>query len=178
MKKTKAIFLDRDGVLNKVLIKKKKGYAPLNFKDFKLYKGVENSCKILKKLNFIIIIITNQPDITRKKITHNQLNRMHLYLKKKIKYNGIYVSTSLSKKNYYRKPNPGMIKKAIKNYNIDIGSSFFIGDRKIDIDCAKKVKCKSIFINRKYTERKPKGQIFTTNSLNNAVKYIIKNEKI
>ena len=170
--------MDRDGVLNKVLIKNKKGYAPLKLKDFKLYKGVENSCKILKKLNYILIIITNQPDITRKKITHNQLYKMHSYLKKKINYNDIYVNTSLSKKNYYRKPNPGMIKEAIKKYNIDVSSSIFIGDRKIDIDCAKKVKCKSIFINRNYNERKPVGQIFSTNSLKNAVRYIIKNEKI
>ena len=71
-----------------------------------------------------------------------------------------------------------MIKEAIKKHNIDVSSSIFIGDRKIDIDCAKKVKCKSIFINRNYNERKPVGQIFSTNSLKNAVRYIIKNEKI
>ena len=177
VKKNKAIFLDRDGVLNKVLIKNKKGYAPLNIKEFKLYKGVESYCKIIKKLNYIIIIITNQPDIARKKITNNQMQKMHIYLKKKINYDDIYICTSLSKKNYYRKPNPGMLKKAIKNHDIDIKSSFFIGDRKLDIDCAKKVKCKSIFIDRNYKEKKPKGQIFTTNSLNNAIKYIIKNEK-
>jgi len=163
--------------LNKVLIKNKKGYAPLNMKEFKLYKGVENYCKIIKKMNYIIIIITNQPDISRKKITHNQLQKMHIYLKKKINYDDIYTCTSLSKNNYYRKPNPGMLKKAIKNHNIDISSSYFIGDRKLDIDCAKKVKCKSIFIDRNYKEKKPKRQIFTTNSLNNAIKYIIKDEK-
>ena len=62
---------------------------------------------------------------------------MHNYLKKKINYNDIYVNTSLSK-NYYRKPNPGMIKEVIKKHNIDVSSSIFIGDRKIDIDCQKK----------------------------------------
>ena len=72
------------------LWKNKKGYAPLNIKEFKLYKGVESYCKIIKKLNYIIII-TNQPDIARKKITNNQMQKMHIYLKKKINYDDIYI---------------------------------------------------------------------------------------
>jgi len=176
--KNKAIFLDRDGVINKSIIKNGKGYAPLKFKNFKLYAGVENACKKLKKKKYKIIIITNQPDITRGKISYPQLNKMHNYLKKKIRYNSIYINTSISKKDYYRKPNPGMLMKAIKKNMIDIKLSYLVGDRKMDIDCATKVGCKSIFIDRNYHEKKPTKQIFTTQSLNKAVNYIIKNEKI
>tara|TARA_B100000579_G_C22848630_1_gene865948 strand:- start:1743 stop:2279 length:537 start_codon:yes stop_codon:yes gene_type:complete len=175
--KNKAVFLDRDGVINKSLIRNGKGYAPLKFEDFKLYKGVEVACRNLKRKNYKIIIITNQPDVEKGKISYLQLNKMHNYLKKKIRYDDIYVSTSISKKNYYRKPNPGMIIKAIKKNMIDIKLSYFIGDRKIDIDCAKKVACKSIFIDRNYKEKKPKEQVFTTKSLNKAANYIIENEK-
>ena len=103
---------------------------------------------------------------------------MHNYLKKKIRYDSIYINTSISKKDYYRKPNPGMLMKAIKKNMIDIKLSYLVGDRKMDIDCATKVGCKSIFIDRNYHEKKPTKQIFTTQSLNKAVNYIIKNEKI
>ena len=62
----KAIFLDRDGVLNKPLIKRGKSYAPLKVKDFKLYPKVEDICRKLKK-KYLLVVVTNQPDIKKKK---------------------------------------------------------------------------------------------------------------
>ena len=72
MIKNKAIFLDRDGVINKSIIKNGKGYAPLKFKDFKLYAGVENACKNLKKKNIKLLSLqTNQILPGEKSVIHN-----------------------------------------------------------------------------------------------------------
>ena len=86
----KAVFLDRDGVLVKSLIKNKKGYAPKNLKDFKVYKESKNSVEILNSLGFKIFVVTNQPDVGKKIISKKTLNKMHKILKKKVKIKKIY----------------------------------------------------------------------------------------
>ena len=69
VKVTKAVFLDRDGVLNVPIIIKKKSYAPTKLKDFRLYPKVARFCKMLKQKGFLLIVITNQPDYRKKKIS-------------------------------------------------------------------------------------------------------------
>jgi D-glycero-D-manno-heptose 1,7-bisphosphate phosphatase len=172
--KNKAIFLDRDGVLVKSVIKNKKGYAPKNMSEFSLYTDVTESCQRLKKKNYLLIIITNQPDLGKKLIKEKVFNKMNKILNSLVSYDKLYVSRSHSSNSYFRKPNPGLFKLAIKKYKLDISKCFMIGDRKSDIDAASKVKCRSIFIDRKYKEKKPRGQIIQVNSLKKAVNTILK----
>ena len=82
------------------------------------------------------------------------------------------MSTSVSNKSWYKKPNPGMLIKAVKKYNIDIKKSFLVGDRWKDIMAAEKIGCRSIFIDRKYKELKPTKQIATVGSLSGALNII------
>ena len=81
----KAVFLDRDGVLVKSYIKNGKAYAPIKFKDFKIYKDSERCIKKLNSLGFITIVVTNQPDVGKKLISKVTLKKMHNSLKKKLK---------------------------------------------------------------------------------------------
>jgi D-glycero-D-manno-heptose 1,7-bisphosphate phosphatase len=171
--KNKAIFLDRDGVLVKSIIKNKKGYAPRNMSQFSLYPDIAKSCKRLKRKNYLLIIISNQPDLGKKLIKKKIFNKMNRILNSIIFYDKLYVSRSHSSNSYFRKPNPGLFKLAIKKYKLDISKCFMVGDRKSDIDAASKVKCKSIFINRKYKEEKPKGQITQVYSFKKAVDAIL-----
>ena len=115
----RAIFLDRDGVLIKSLKHKNKPVAIDKFEKIKILRTTKIFLDMIRK-NFLLIMITNQPDVTRGKVSYPQLNKMHNYLKKKIRYDSIYINTSISKKDYYRKPNPGMLMKAIKKNMIDI----------------------------------------------------------
>ena len=110
----KVVFLDRDGVLNRPNIVDGKSYAPLKVKDFKLYPNVKKLCKKLKNKKYLLIVITNQPDIKKGKISINDLNIMHRKLYKSINYDGIYYCSAISKKSKFKKPNVGMFKKAIK----------------------------------------------------------------
>ena len=174
VKKNKAIFLDRDGVLVKSVIKNKKGYAPKNMDEFSLYPNIAESCTKLKKKKYLLIIITNQPDLGEKLIKEKVFNKMNKILNSLIFYDKLYVSRSHFLNSYFRKPNPGLFNLAIKKYKLDISKCFMIGDRKSDIDAASKVKCKSIFVNRNYLEEKPNGQIAEVKSFKKAVGVILR----
>ena len=173
--KKKAIFLDRDGVLNIPIIKKRKTYAPKKFQEFKLYPNVNFYCKKLK-LYFLLIVVTNQPDVGRKLIKLKELNKMHQKLKQKINYDDLFYCTHVSKKSYYKKPNIGMFERAIKKYNIDPFKSYLIGDRWSDIESGNKIGSKTIFIDRKYDEQKPIKPFLKTKSFSESARLIL-NEK-
>ena len=173
MVKNKAIFFDRDGVLNHPIIKKKKPYAPLSIKEFRLYKNLKNLEKKIRLKNFMIFVITNQPDYKKKKISLNILKKLNEILYKKFQYDKIYVSLSVNNKNYNRKPNPGMVIKAKKDFNINLKKSFIVGDRYSDIDLARRIGMKAIFIERNYNEKKPINQICTVKNIKDAVNFIL-----
>lgn len=170
----KAIFLDRDGVLNIPLIKNRKSYAPTKFKDFRFYPYVKLYCNILKKKNFKLIVVTNQPDLSKGKIKQEEYNRMCLKLKLDLKIDEIYTSKSSSSKSPYRKPKPYMLLKSIKKNKFNQKKCFMIGDRWSDIEAASKANCKSIFINRNYHEPFPSDQLATVDNFKQAVEIILK----
>jgi D-glycero-D-manno-heptose 1,7-bisphosphate phosphatase len=173
VKLNKAIFLDRDGVIVRSIVINKKGYAPRTLNEFRILPLSQKYCKILKKKNFKLILVTNQPDVDKGLISKKVLNKMHQILKDKLKLDAIYTSFSSSNKSYNRKPNPGMLIKAKKKYKLNMDKCFLIGDRRGDILAADKLNCRSVFIDRKYREIKPITQVITVKSFPEAVKYII-----
>ena len=149
----RAVFLDRDGVLNKAPIaNNKKPLSIKNISDLRFLPKVIETCKILKN-KFLLIMITNQPDVSRKKISRSKVKKINIFIKKKLKLDDVYVCYSNNDKSILRKPNPGMIIKAAKKYKINLKKSYLIGDRWKDIDAGKKVFCKTIFINKNYNEK-------------------------
>ena len=111
--------------------------------------------KILNKLkkNYLIFVITNQPDVARKKNSKKNVNEINKYLKIQLPIKRIYTCYCDNNKCKYRKPNIGMLKDASNKYNIDLKKSFVIGDRWRDIETGKKAKCKTVFIDKKYSEK-------------------------
>jgi D-glycero-D-manno-heptose 1,7-bisphosphate phosphatase len=173
----KAVFLDRDGVINKPMIIDGKSYAPRSLKDFKIFPKVKNDVKKLKNKGFKVFVITNQPDIGNKLIKKKTLQEMHRVLKKKVPIDKIYYCPhTRSDKCKCRKPKPGMIIEASKESKIYLKESYLVGDRKTDIDAGLKVGCKTIFVENDYYEKKPVKQEKTVKSLHAAVKYILKKE--
>lgn len=157
----KAIFFDRDGTLIKSnLSSDKKPIAIKNLSELKLFPSVK---KILKKLNkeFLIFIITNQPDVYRGINTKKNVIEINNYLKKILPIKKIYTCFCSSKNCTFRKPNPGMMIDASKEYNIDLKKSYVVGDRWKDIDAGHKVRCKTIFINKDYKEKLKEKPAYT-----------------
>ena len=173
----KAIFLDRDGVINRGFVVNGKSYAPRRIEDFKLLPYVKESIKKLINNGFLIIIVTNQPDISNGLLSLDVLHLMHNKLRKKLAVTDIYFCPHSKNENCEcRKPKPGMIVAAAKKYKINFSKSFLVGDRASDIEAGKKVGCRLIFINRNYKEPKPISQEKTVNNLKRATHYILKNK--
>ena len=171
----KAIFLDRDGVINKVIIKRGLPFAPLSFDLLEILPSIKESILRLKKLNFVCLVVTNQPDVSRKKIEKKTVIKMNNYLKDEIKLDDIFVCYHDDHDNCKcRKPKPGLLLEASKKWDIDLKKSYMIGDRWKDIEAGRCVGCKTIFIDYNYKEAKPKHPNFTTDSLFSSVHIIEK----
>jgi len=162
MKKTnKAIFLDRDGVLNDLVFYSEDGVldSPNTAKDFRLIPNTIKSLKKLKKLGFYLILISNQPGIAKKKYDLNEFNKIKTKMDTILAKNHVVLDAQyyclhhpqainkLYKKNCScRKPKAKMFHDGIRDFEIDIKKSYVIGDGLVDMKLAKSVKCKSIFI--------------------------------
>ncbi len=169
----KAIFLDRDGVLNKCININRKCFAPINFKSFKLYPYVRSSIRKLKEKKYLIIVITNQPDINKKRINWAEIKKMNNLLFD-IGIDDIYICPHNQKSNCLcRKPKLGLITKIKKKYKINFQKSYLVGDRISDMQLAEKIKCKPLFINRYYLENKNYNAKKSFYSLKGAVNYIL-----
>ena len=149
----KAIFLDRDGVINKPIIKDNKPFSPLFFNDFVINENIPNLLEFLKMKGFLLIVITNQPEIKRKNLKYTELNKMHEFIKSNLKVDAIYCCEhDDDDRCACRKPDIGLFKQAQKDFKISQQRSFMIGDRYKDIIAAKSFGCKSILINKNYDE--------------------------
>lgn len=159
----KAVFFDRDGVINNtidrggdciVLGKKVRFTAPWKYDEFKIRNGVSNLFLELKSLGFFIILATNQPDIRYgylPSIEHEKI----MEDVKKLPLDDIFVCLHGRDDGCEcKKPKPGMLVQASKKHNIDLNSSFMVGDSENDILAAKGAGCKSIFYNDKENNNK------------------------
>ena len=153
VKRRKAIFFDRDGTLIKTFVSKKKiPKAITSIKDFKILQNVKSVVNHFAK-NYLIIVITNQPDVFRGKNLKQNVVKINLKLKKYLKIDQIYTCYSDNDNNYYRKPNPGMIFKAKKKYNLILKKSYVVGDREKDILTGIRAHCKTILIKKSYNKK-------------------------
>ena len=172
----KAIFLDRDGVINEANVKNGLPGSPKNLKEVKILPGVKESILKLKKLSYLCLVITNQPNVSRKITNKTGVEEINTFLKLQTLVDDFFVCYHDDIDNCNcRKPKAGLLISAQKKWDIDFKQSYMIGDRWRDIEAGKKVGCKTIFIDYKYKETKPKNPNFITDSLLNAVYIIEKN---
>jgi D-glycero-D-manno-heptose 1,7-bisphosphate phosphatase len=149
----KAIFMDRDGVINKVLLNNGHPFSPRKLDEFELLPNVKEVLNSFKEMGFINIIVTNQPDIARGLMKIEELNSMHTLIKKRLPIDDIYVCTHDDSDNCScRKPKPGMLLDAAKKWGIDLNRSFLIGDTWKDMEAGKAAGCKTILIDAPYNK--------------------------
>ena len=148
----KAVFLDRDGVINK----ERKDYVK-SVQEFQILDNIPKAIKMLKEEGFLVIVITNQSAINRGLVSIETLNKIHNYLQKILKENNTYIDDFYfcphrpDENCQCRKPNPGMLVKAAQEHNIDMNQSFMIGNSLTDIQAAQKAGCKGILLNQNQT---------------------------
>ena len=152
MIKNKAIFFDRDGTLIKTFVTK--DLIPKAIKKIKNFRLLNHTRSVIKKLSqsYIIIVITNQPDVSRFKNKKINVIKINNKLSNILKIDKIYTCYSANDKNYMRKPNPGMIFSAKRKYKLNLKKSYVVGDRDKDIKAGKRAKCKTILLRKKYND--------------------------
>ena len=130
----KAIFWDRDGIINQITIKGGKSMSPRKFSDFKVFPFIHDLLSEIKKLGYLNLIFTNQPDISRGLMEAEELNLMHNFLLNNYPISKIYFCPHSNEDNCScRKPLPGMIYSGIKDFSLDTQNCYVVGDRITDI---------------------------------------------
>lgn len=176
-----AVFLDRDGVINRAIVVNAKPFAPVKRLDFELIDGVRFSLTKLREIGFVNVVITNQPDLSTGKQTAGELDSIHNWMLETLDLDAIFICPHLRTDNCdCRKPKPGLLEQARERFGIDYGRSFLIGDRWSDIEVGQFVGLRaSFFIDYGYIEQKPTGTFETVKSLHEATERIIQmTEKI
>ncbi len=172
----KAIFLDRDGVINRAIVRDGKPYPPSNLTNLEILPGVKTAMNSLKEAGWLLIVVTNQPDVARKTTSIAEVESMNKYLQDELPICEFRVCYHDSNDNCNcRKPLPGLLMDAAKKYNIDLASSYMVGDRWRDIDAGVSAGCKTIFIDYDYAEKRPENFNHSTQSLAQAAQIILKN---
>jgi D-glycero-D-manno-heptose 1,7-bisphosphate phosphatase len=152
-----AVFLDRDGVLNRPVVRDGLPFPPKNADEFVLYPDVAEGCARLKEAGFLLIVVTNQPDVGRGTQSREVVDALHAALRGALPFlDGVEVCFHAGSRHGdpcdCRKPKPGMLLRAAASHDIDLERSFLIGDRWRDVDCAHAAGCRAVFIDHGYRE--------------------------
>jgi len=152
----RAVFLDRDGVLTRALVRDGQAHAPVTPAEMQIDSDAPAALARLKTAGFLLVVVTNQPDVARGIIRREDVEKMHAVLRAALPLDACFVC-------YHddadgcdcRKPQPGMLLQAAAAHAIDLAQSYMIGDRWRDIDAGAAAGCRTIWIDRGYRERAP-----------------------
>jgi D-glycero-D-manno-heptose 1,7-bisphosphate phosphatase len=175
----RAVFLDRDGVINRVTVSNGMPHPPSHAGEFELYEDVADGCAQLKAANFFLVVITNQPDVGRGTQSREAVEAINLKMQSalplldriEICYHG---GEAYGQPCGCRKPRPGLILRAAAELNIDLKRSYVIGDRWRDVDCARAAGCRAILIQRGYKEALREAPDLTVANFNEAVSAVLR----
>src|SRR5882724_11634376 len=151
----KAVFLDRDGVINRALERDAKPFPPGNLGEFEILPEVPAALAKLKAAGFLLIVATNQPDVGRGTMKQELVEAMHAEMCRQLPIDRVEVcyhpGLGLSDCEC-RKPKPGLLLNAARELDIDLAQSWMVGDRWRDIACGAAAGCRTVFIDRNYAE--------------------------
>ena len=169
-----AIFLDRDGVLVEAPIVEGLPKSITKNEEVQYLVGIKSSLQALKSAGFLLIMVTNQPDIARHKITFESAFKLNESIGTELNLDAIYMCPHDNQDNCAcRKPSPGLINRAALDLNIDVASSYLIGDRWRDISAGQAAGCKCLFLNHGYSEERPEPPYDEINSISQATSLIL-----
>lgn len=155
--KRKAIFLDRDGVLNQAIVRNGKPYSPKTAEELIIPEDILPALQILKAAGYLLICVTNQPDVARGANRKENIEAIHSKLMSVLPLDDVLVCYHDDNDHCScRKPLPGLLLQAAKDYDVDLKNSVMIGDRWKDIEAGQKAQCQTIWIDQHYEEPAPK----------------------
>ena len=176
--KRRAVFLDRDGVINEAIVRDGKPYAPRSLADLKLLPGVSEALQALRAAGFLNVVVTNQPDVATGKAARPDVDAIHAHLLQKLPLDAVRACFHSDTDHCAcRKPKPGLILEAARELGIDPRASYLVGDRWRDVAAAQAAGCAAFFIDYRYRERRPDPPYVAVKSLSEAAALILRSEK-
>lgn len=169
-----AVFFDRDGVLNSAIVRNGKPHPPRDLSEFVITHGARPALENLKREGFLLIVVTNQPDIARGTARRADVDKINAELAAILPLDAIEVCEHDDRGQCdCRKPKPGMILRAHEKFGVDLARSFMVGDRWRDIEAGRRAGCRTILIGDGYGERFPSAPTIKLASLPGAASWII-----
>ena len=172
----RAVFLDRDGVINEAVVKDGKPYPPSGLSELKILPGVAEAINHLHQEGWLLIVVTNQPDVARGITKRETVEEINQFLLNQFPFECVLTCYhDTNDKCDCRKPRPGFLLQSQQRYGIDLSASYMVGDRWRDIEAGVSAECKTIFIDYGYNERQPTNYTYRANDLLEASKIIVSN---
>lgn len=172
--KRQAVFLDRDGVLNRARVVDGKPHPPESVEELELLPGVEEACRRLHDAGLLLIVVTNQPDVARGTQTMAAVETLNRELSTRLPLDEIRICPHDDADGCdCRKPSPGMLLDAAREHEIDLEGSVMVGDRWRDIEAGRRAGCATVFIDSGYSERPPEAPDLIARRLDEAVPWIL-----
>jgi D-sedoheptulose 7-phosphate isomerase len=151
-----AVFLDRDGVLNEAVMRDGKPYPPAAATDLRIPAGTAQLLARLKERDFLLLVVTNQPDVARGTQRREAVEEIGKRLRRELPLDDVLTCYHDDQDDCdCRKPRPGLITRAAQHYGIDLSRSYLVGDRWRDVDAGTNAGCKTVWIDRGYAEQAP-----------------------
>jgi D-glycero-D-manno-heptose 1,7-bisphosphate phosphatase len=170
----RAVFLDRDGVINRAVVRNGKPYPPENLLHLEILPGVPDALQALRTAGWLLIVVTNQPDVARGVTSKAAVEAINQYLQKRLaidEFRTCYHDGS--DECSCRKPLPGALLAAASLHGIDLSASYMVGDRWGDIEAGERAGCRTIFIDYAYAEKQPERFNHRVQSLKQAADFIL-----
>jgi D-glycero-D-manno-heptose 1,7-bisphosphate phosphatase len=170
----RAVFLDRDGVLNRSVVRSGKPYPPRTLEELQILPGVAEALRRLRAAGFLLIVVTNQPDVARGTQRRAVVEAINAALCAALPLDGVLTCYD-DGNTPRRKPNPGMVLEGAERHGVALGASFLIGDRWKDVEAGRRAGCRTVLLDCGYAEAGPPGVVadFTTPDLGAAVDWIL-----
>jgi len=172
---TKGVFLDRDGVLNKAVLRGGKPYPPQCLEELVVFPDARAALDALRRGGYLLVVTTNQPDIARGLVTAERVAEINLHLQRYLQLDGVGLCPhDDSARCSCRKPQPGLLLEAARVWDIDLETSYIVGDRWRDIEAGHRAGCRAIFVDYGYAEQRPDGPFVQVRSLREAANWILR----
>jgi len=170
----RAVFLDRDGVVNRALVRRGKPYPPVTAEGVEILPGAAAALRRLKAAGYLLVVVTNQPDVARGAQSRSEVDAIHARLASELPIDDFRVcchddGDACS----CRKPKPGLILDAARDHDVDVGASVMVGDRWRDIEAGRRAGCATVFLDYGYQEPKPEKPDMVAKSLAEAAEWIL-----
>jgi D-glycero-D-manno-heptose 1,7-bisphosphate phosphatase len=167
----RAVFLDRDGVINRNEVRDGRPHGPQSAEDFVILPGVGEAVTALRAAGYLVIVATNQPNVPTETV-----QAMHAKMRAAVPVDDIRVCPHTDDDNCAcRKPKPGLLLEAAREHGISLADSWMVGDRWRDVEAGKAAGCRTVFIDHGYTnEPQPREPDVVVRSLAEAVPFLLR----